>query len=61
MARHYTNWTDQRFAEAYDIIADIQATHRTPDDSLRELSALMAEIDKADEMLAGILHDRRTA
>lgn len=60
-ARHHTLWADQRMAEAYDLIADIVRDHSTADDSVPEVAALLTEIDKADQLLAGIIHDRKSA
>ncbi|WP_066770001.1 hypothetical protein [Sphingobium sp. CCH11-B1] len=60
-ARHYTTWTDQRLAEAYDLIADVVRDHSTSDDKLPEIARLLPEIDTADEMLAGILYERRVS
>lgn len=61
MVRHHTLWTDQRMAEAYDLIAEVVETHARPDDSLAEVRDLLVEIDKADRLLAGILRERRAA
>lgn len=58
---HYTAWADQRLAEAYDLVADVVATHAIAEDRLPEVTGLLTEIYKADELLAGILHDRRSA
>ena len=60
-ARHYTLWADPRMAEAYDLIADIVRDHSTADDKVPEVAALLTEIDKADQLLAGIIHDRKSA
>ncbi|WP_367347549.1 hypothetical protein [Sphingobium yanoikuyae] len=60
MVRHHSTWTDPRMAEAYDLVADVVRDHSTADDKLAEVSGVLAEIDKADELLAGILHDRRS-
>lgn len=60
-ARHYTSWADQRLAEAYDLVADVVATHAIAEDKLPEVAGLLTEIHKADELLGGILHDRKAA
>lgn len=59
--RHHTAWTDQRLAEAYDLVADVVRDHSIAEDKLPEVAGLLTEIYKADELLAGILHDRRSA
>ena len=59
IVRHHTQWTDPRMAEAYDLIAEVVRDHSTPSDNIPEVASLLADIDKADELLAGILHDRR--
>jgi len=46
-------------AEAYDLIAEVVAAHSIPGDGIAEIAGLLPEINKADELLAGILHDRR--
>lgn len=61
IARHYTLWADQRLAEAYDLVADVVRDHSITEDKLPEVAALLTEINKADEFLAGLLHDRRAA
>jgi hypothetical protein len=58
---HYTAWADQRLAEAYDIVSDVVRDHSIVEDKLPEVAALLTEIHKADEILAGILHDRKAA
>lgn len=58
-ARHYTLWADQRLAEAYDLVAEVVRYHSTAEDKLPEVAALLTEINKADEFLGGLLHDRR--
>ena len=58
---HYTAWSDQRLAEAYDLVADVVRDHSIAEDKLPEVAGLLTEIYKADELLAGILHDRRSA
>lgn len=58
---HHTLWTDQRLAEAYDLIADVVHDHSCAEDKLPEVAAVLGELVKADGLLAGILHDRRTA
>jgi hypothetical protein len=57
--RHYSLWADTRLAEAYDLVADVVRDHSIAEDKLPEVAALLTEIYKADEFLAGILHDRR--
>ena len=57
---HYTAWADQRLAEAYDLVADVVATHAIAEDRLTEVADLLTEIHKADDLLAGILRDRTT-
>lgn len=59
MARHHTLWADPRLAEAYDLVAEVVRTHSIAEDRLPEIAALLTEINKADEFLAGLLHDRR--
>lgn len=59
--RHYTLWTDQRLAEAYDLVSEVVADHSIAEDKLPEIAGLLTEIYKADELLAGILHDRKAA
>lgn len=59
--RHHSLWADQRLAEAYDLVADVVAAHAIAEDKLPEIAGLLTEIHKADELLAGILHDRRSA
>ena len=61
MARPYPAWADQRLAEAYDLIYEVVQAHATSDDGLPEIKALLVEVDKADRLLAGILHGRRVA
>lgn len=61
MARHHTLWADVRLADAYDLVSDVVRDHAIPEDGLREIADLLKEIDKADQLLAGILHDRRSA
>lgn len=58
---HHTLWADQRLAEAYDLVADVVRDHSIAEDKLPEIAGLLTEIHKADEFLAGILHDRRAA
>lgn len=58
---HYTAWADQRLAEAYDLVAEVVRDHSIAEDKLPEVAGLLTEIYKADELLAGILHDRRSA
>lgn len=58
---HHTLWADQRLAEAYDLVADVVRDHSIAEDKLPEVASLLTEIHKADELLAGILHDRRAA
>lgn len=60
-APHYTLWADQRLAEAYDLVADVVRDHSIAEDKVPEVAALLAEIHKADDFLAGILNDRRSA
>lgn len=60
-ARHHTLWADHRLAEAYDLVADVVRDHSIAEDKLPEIAGLLTEIHKADEFLAGILHDRRAA
>lgn len=60
-ARHHTLWADPRLADAYDLIAEVVRDHSCTEDKLPEISALLTEINKADEFLAGLLHDRRIA
>lgn len=59
--RHHTLWTDERLAEAYDLVAEVVRDHSIAEDKLPEIAGLLTEINKADELLAGILHDRRAA
>lgn len=59
--RHHTLWADPRLAEAYDLVADVVRDHSIVEDKLPEIAGLLVEIDKADQLLAGILHDRRAA
>lgn len=61
MVRHHTLWADKRLAEAYDLVADVVRDHSIAEDKLPEVAALLTEINKADDLLAGILHDRRSA
>jgi hypothetical protein len=58
---HYTLWADQRLAEAYDLVADVVRDHSIAEDRLPEIAALLTEIHKADDFLAGLLRDRRAA
>lgn len=58
--RHHSLWTDPRMAEAYDLVADVVRDHSIAEDKLPEVAGLLTEIHKADELLGGILHDRRT-
>tara|TARA_B100000378_G_scaffold24922_1_gene19037 strand:+ start:2422 stop:2607 length:186 start_codon:yes stop_codon:yes gene_type:complete len=57
--RHHTLWADPRLAEAYDLVADVVRDHSIAEDKLPEVAAVLIEIDNADQMLAGILHERR--
>lgn len=59
--RHHTLWADPRLAEAYDLVADVVRDHSIAEDKLPEIAGLLVEIDKADQLLVGILHDRRAA
>lgn len=59
MSKVPTGWTDERFMEVYDLIHQIVADHSTEDDNLSEIRALLPEIEKADDLLNGILIDRR--
>lgn len=61
IARHHTLWADQRLADAYDLVADVVRDHSIAEDKLSEISALLTELNKADDLLAGILRDRRAA
>lgn len=54
-------WADERLAEAYDLVAEVVATHAIAEDKLPEVAGLLTEICKADECLAGILRDRTSA
>lgn len=58
---HHTLWADPRLAEAYDLVSEVVADHSIAEDKLPEVASLLTEIYKADELLAGILHDRRAA
>lgn len=58
--RHHTLWADPRMADAYDLIADIVRDHSAAD-GVSEFAAILTEIDKADQLLAGIIHDRKSA
>lgn len=58
-ARHYTLWADQRLSQAYDLVSEVLSQHGTDDDKLPEIVDLLTEIDNADQLLAGALHDRR--
>lgn len=58
MARHYTLWADQRLADAYDLVAEVVRDHSIAEDKVPEIAALLTEINKADEFLAGLLRDR---
>jgi len=57
--RHHTLWADPRLAEAYDLVADVVRDHSIAEDKLPEVAAVLIEIDNADQLLAGILHERR--
>lgn len=59
--RHHTLWADPRMAEAYDLVDEVIQAHARPDDRLNELRDLLNEIDKADQLLAGTLHEREVA
>lgn len=61
LARHYTLWADPRLAEAYDLVAEVVRDHSIAEDKLPEVAGLLTEINKADEFLAGILHDRESS
>lgn len=59
MIRHHTLWADPRLAEAYDLVADVVREHSTDSDKLPEVAAVLTKIDKADQLLACILYERR--
>lgn len=59
--RHHSLWSDQRLADAYDLVADVVRDNSIAEDKLPEIAGLLTEIYKADELLAGILHDRRAS
>lgn len=61
MIPHHTLWADKRMADAYDLIADVVHDHSTADDKLIEITDLLSDVEKADNLLAGILRDRTTA
>ncbi len=61
MTRHHTLWADPRLAEAYDLVADVVRDHSIAEDKLPEVAAVLIEIAQADQMLAGILHERRAS
>lgn len=61
IARHHTAWADPRMADAYHLIADVVRDHAIAEDGLVEVASLLTEINKADELLAGILRDRTAA
>lgn len=44
--------------QAYDLICEIVHELSTPDDNMMELRTLLVEIDKTDDILAGIIRDR---
>ncbi|BAK66851.1 hypothetical protein SLG_21760 [Sphingobium sp. SYK-6] len=60
-ARHYTLWADPRLADAYDLVSDVVRDHSIAEDKIPEVAALLTEINKADEFLAGLLRDRRAS
>lgn len=53
-----SGWSDDRFMRAYDLIDGIRNDHSTPSDKLTELRDLLAEIEKADTLLASVLAER---
>lgn len=58
MVRHHSLWADPRMAEAFDLIFEVRADHSIAEDNLPEIAAVLSEIDNADQLLAGILHER---
>lgn len=53
-----TGWADDRFMQAYDLIDGILSDHKTAEDALPEVRALLAEIEKADSLLAEVFTER---
>lgn len=53
-----TGWSDDRFMQAYDLIDGILSDHKTAEDALPEVRALLAEIEKADSLLAEVFAER---
>ena len=53
-----TGWADDRLMEAYDLIHAVMADHVTAEDAMPELRALLAEVEKADQVLADVIRGR---
>lgn len=53
-----TGWSDDRFMVAYDAIHGIITTHATAEDKLPEIRAILADIERADSLLAEVLAER---
>lgn len=56
--RHHSLWADARLADAFDLVDAVIRDHAIAEDGLPEVRALLAEIDKTDLLLGGVLRDR---
>jgi hypothetical protein len=55
-----TGWADDRLMQAYDLLHEAWTAHKSAEDTMPELRALLDGIEAADNVLADVLRERET-
>lgn len=55
-----SGWADDRLMRAYDLIYETMAEYIIAEDQMPELRALLMEVEKADQVLADIIKERKS-